>query len=155
MATHHVVVDHAGRLHEGIDDAGPDELEAAPRQLFGHRARYRRLRRHLRGRAETVDLGPAADELPKEPREARPFLYDVEIGPRGEDRALDLHAVAHDARVLHQLLDLLRRVARDLLRLEAVEGAAEILALAQDSDPRQPGLEAVEDELLVERAVVV
>ena len=50
---------------------------------------------------------------------------------------------------------LARVVARDLLRLEAVEGAAEILALAQDRDPRQPGLEAVEHQLLVERAVVV
>src|SRR5262249_40931523 len=71
------------------------------------------------------------------------------------DRALDLHAVAHDARILHQLLDLLRRVARDLLGLEAVEGAAEILALAQDGDPGPSGLEAVEDELLIERAVIV
>src|SRR5262249_20325945 len=46
-------------------------------------------------------------------------------------------------------------VARDRLWLEAVEGAAEVLALAQDGDPRQPGLEAVEHQLLVERAVVV
>src|SRR5262249_26747883 len=42
-----------------------------------------------------------------------------------------------------------------LLGLEAVEGAAEILALAQDGDPGQSGLEAVEDELLIERAVIV
>src|SRR5262249_41478325 len=67
----------------------------------------------------------------------------------------DLHAITHDAGILHQLLDLLRRVARDLLRLEAVEGPAEVLALAQNGDPGQPGLKAVEDELLVERAVVV
>src|SRR5262249_330312 len=46
-------------------------------------------------------------------------------------------------------------VARDLLGLEIVEGAAEILALAQDGDPGEPGLEAVEDQLLVERAVVI
>src|SRR4029450_937601 len=45
--------------------------------------------------------------------------------------------------------------ARDLLGLEVVEGAPEVLALAQDGDPGQPGLKAVEDELLVERAVVV
>ena len=45
-------------------------------------------------------------------------------------------------------------VARDFLRLEIVEGAAEILALAQDRDPRQPGLESVEHEFLVECAIV-
>src|SRR5205823_14493840 len=45
-------------------------------------------------------------------------------------------------------------VARDFLRLEAVEGAAEILPLAQDGDPRKPRLETVEHELLVKRAMV-
>src|SRR5262249_41456497 len=155
MAAHHMVVDHARRLHEGIDDARADELEATPRELLGHRSRDRRFRRHLRGGAEAIDLGPAADEIPKQPREARTLFHCTEIRARGENRALDLHAIADDARILHQLLDLLRRVARDLLGLEAVEGAAEILALAQDSDPGQSGLEAVEDELLIERAVVV
>ena len=51
--------------------------------------------------------------------------------------------------------DLLVVVARDLLRLEIVEGFAEIVALAQDRDPRQAGLETVEDQLFVERAVVI
>src|SRR6266446_4411719 len=119
MAAHEVVVDHARRLHEGIDDARADELEAAPRELLGHRARDRRLRRHLRGGAEAIDLRPAADEVPKEPREAGTLFHGVEIGARGEDSALDL------------------------------------LALAQDGDPGEPGLEAVEDELLEERAIVV
>src|SRR5262245_24214287 len=155
VAADHVVVDHAGGLHEGIDDARPDEFESAPRQLLRHRARNRRFRRHLGCRTETIDLRLAVDEVPDQPREAGALLHRVEIGARGEDRALDLHAVAHDAGILHQLLDLFRRVARDFRRLEAVEGAAEILALAQDGDPGEPGLEAVENELLVERAVVV
>ena len=45
-------------------------------------------------------------------------------------------------------------VARDLLRIETVEGGAEGGALAQDGDPRQAGLEAVERELLEQGAVV-
>ena len=106
-------------------------------------------------RAETIDLRLAVEKSHSSAREARALLHDVEIGARRAHRALDLHAVAHDAGVLHQPLDLLRRVARDLLRLEAVEGAAEVVALAQDGDPGQPGLEAVEHELFVERAVVV
>src|SRR5262249_36076295 len=81
--------------------------------------------------------------------------HHVEIRARGGDRALDLGAVAHDAFVAHQRLDLALAVAGDRGRLEAVEGAAEIVALAQDGDPRQPGLEAVEHELFVQRAVIV
>ena len=44
--------------------------------------------------------------------------------------------------------------ARDLLGLEAVELLAHGLALAQDGDPRQAGLVAVELELLPQRAAV-
>ena len=102
-----------------------------------------------------LTFGCAVDEVPQQLGEARPFLHHVEIGARGGDRALDLGAVAHDAGILHQRGGLALAVARDDGRLEVVEGAAEILALAQDGDPGEPGLEAVEHELLVERAVVV
>src|SRR5262249_2207550 len=81
--------------------------------------------------------------------------HDLQIGLRACDRAFDLGAVAHDAGIVHQRVDLLGVVARDLLRLEIVESATEIVALAQDGDPGEPGLEAVEDQLLVERAVVI
>src|SRR6185503_3905073 len=46
-------------------------------------------------------------------------------------------------------------VAGDDLGAEAVEGTAKVVAFAQNGDPRQPGLEAVEDELFVERPVVI
>src|SRR6516165_5036135 len=52
-------------------------------------------------------------------------------------------------------MDLLWGVACDLCWLEIIEGAAKIVALAQDRDPGQPGLEAVEDQLFIERAVVI
>ena len=69
--------------------------------------------------------------------------------------AADLGAVAHDAGVVHQRRDLVGIVAGDDLGCEAVESGAEIFALAQDRDPRQPGLEAVENQLFVKRPVVV
>ena len=50
--------------------------------------------------------------------------------------------------------DLASRIARDFFRRKAIEGAAEIVALAQNGDPRQSGLEAVENQFLVERAIV-
>src|SRR5207253_2125927 len=87
--------------------------------------------------------------------ETRPLLHHVEPGARREDRCFDLQAVAHDAFVLKQAFDSFRRVARDLRRFEAVESAAKVLALAQDDDPGQAGLEAVEHEHLEQGAVVV
>ena len=50
--------------------------------------------------------------------------------------------------------DLAFLVARDFFRLKIVKRAAKILALAQDRDPRKPGLESVEHEFLVECAIV-
>src|SRR5436190_23721095 len=38
MARHQMIVDHADRLHEGIHDRRPDELETARRQFFRHLA---------------------------------------------------------------------------------------------------------------------
>src|SRR5262249_25614100 len=58
------------------------------------------------------------------------------------------------ALVFHQDLDFPFGVTRDLLGREAVERGAEGLALTQDCDPREAGLKAVENELLVKRAVI-
>src|ERR1700719_2211682 len=155
IAGDQMIVDHADRLHEGIDDGRPAEFEAALRQLLGDRARDCGLRRHLASRFVVIDLGLAVDEVPQQLREARPLVHDIEPGPRRAHGALDLGAIAHDAGILHQPLELGRPVARDFLRNEIVEGAAEVLPLAQDGDPRQPGLETVEHEFFIERAIVV
>src|SRR5262249_35055967 len=80
--------------------------------------------------------------------------HDVQIGARRNNRALDLGAVAHDPGVRHQRRDLLGAIAGNQLWLEAIKSAAEILTLAQNSDPRQPSLKAVENQLLIERLVV-
>ena len=97
---------------------------------------------------------PAADEAPEMAGEA-PLFGQVEIDAGERDRRVDLGAIAHDAGVEHQRL-LLRRVpAGDPFRLEAVEGGAERRALAQNRDPRESGLERVEDEFFEQGAVVV
>jgi hypothetical protein len=155
MAGHQMIVDHAGGLHEGIDDGRSDELEAAPGEFFRDLDRQRRGRWHAGGSLEMVHLRPAVDELPQQFRKSRPSFHDLEIRPCAVDGAFDLGAIAHDAGVVHQSVDLCRIVARYLCRLEIVEGAAEIVALAQDRDPRQSGLETVQDQFFVQRAVVI
>src|SRR5690242_8227144 len=150
-----MVVDHADRLHERVHDGRPAELEAARREFLRHFLRQRRFRRHLRAAAEAVDFRLAVEKSPQQLRETRPLLHHFEIGAGGEDRAFDLEPIAHDAFVGHERSDLALVVTRDDFRPEAVERAAEVFALAQDGDPRQAGLEAVEHELLIKRAVAI
>src|SRR5258708_910609 len=102
-----------------------------------------------------VDLRPAVDETPEQFRKARAFFRDLEVGLCAGDRTLDLGAIANDAGIVHQRMNFFRVVARDLLRLKVVESFAKIFALAQDRDPGQPGLKAVEDEFFVQGAVVI
>ena len=149
-----MIVDHARRLHEGVDDGRAAELEACVLQ---------RLRHFLRGLGFRLDivevLQPvlnrlSIDEFPEEIREAF-LLLDIKIGARGKDRALDLLAIADDAFVGHQLLEFRRRIARDLRRLEAIEGLTKIVALAQDGDPRQARLKSIEQQLLEQGARII
>src|SRR6266851_2068372 len=102
-----------------------------------------------------IDLRPAIDEIPQEFREAGAVFHDLQIGFGACDRAFDLGAIADDADVVHQRVNLFRVVARDLFGAEIVEGAAKIVALAQNRDPRQPGLETVEDELFIKRPIII
>ncbi len=148
MAGHEMVVDHAGGLHESIDNGRADELEAARRQFLRDRDRDRRRGGHALGGLERVHLRLAANIAPQQLGEAGAFLHDLEIALRAGDGTLDLGAVAHDAGIVHQRLDLPGVVARNFRRLEIVERFAEIVALAQDGDPGKAGLETVEDQLL-------
>ena len=58
----------------------------------------------------------------------------------------------NDARTLvPQPLQLRRLVARHLVRIEPIKSFTESLALAQDGDPRQARLEAIELQFLKQR----
>ena len=70
------------------------------------------------------------------------------------DRGLDLAAVADDPSVLEQALDFPLLEPCDGVGVELGEGGTEGLALAQDRQPREAGLEALEAESLVVAALV-
>jgi hypothetical protein len=60
--------------------------------------------------------------------------------------------MADDAGICEQACDLLRSLTGDDAGIEIVERGTEVLALAQDGDPSEPGLEAFQHELLEQRA---
>src|ERR1035438_788573 len=92
--------------------------------------------------------------MPEVGVEAAEFLLDGEEGLRVPDGGGNLEPVAHDAGVGEQLADFASVVARDLPGVEAVEGAAVVVALLEDGGPAQPGLCAFQNEELEEDPVV-
>src|SRR5262245_58188501 len=62
--------------------------------------------------------------------------------------------MADDAGIAEQALDILIAEIRDPVKLEIFEGLTEVLALAQDGEPRKPRLETLEAYLLEQTPVV-
>src|SRR5438128_3770416 len=91
---------------------------------------------------------------PHELRQRRPGLPQRQRRARVRNRRLDLAAVPDDPRVAEQLLDLTRPEPSDRPGVEVREGDPEGRPLAQDREPGEPGLEALEAEPLVEPALV-
>ncbi len=91
--------------------------------------------------------GLAADEAPEEVGEVLAPLAHVQIDAGAADRCVDLGGGADDGGVGEQARTVVLAEPRHDLRVEPGEGAPERLALAQDGDPRQAGLEAVEHQL--------
>src|SRR5712691_4280645 len=154
VAGDEVVVDHADRLHEGVDDRRPAEFEALRFQILRNSLRQRRLSRNLPPALETINERLAVREVPQIRGKARALFHDLKPGAGRQNGAVDFQLVAHNSLVLHQAGDFLLVVAGDDRRPKLREGAAKVLALAQDGDPGKPGLKAVEHEFLVKRAVV-
>src|ERR1700722_16793273 len=66
IAGDQMIVDHADRLHEGVDDGRPAEFETALQKLLGDRARGCGLCRHLACGFVVVDLRLAVLEIPQQ-----------------------------------------------------------------------------------------
>jgi len=79
---------------------GRRNLSRAQLPLLGHRTRHGRLRRYLRRERKQINWA-ATDEVPQQPREAGPFLHDIEIGAAGEERTPSISCGANEAGVLH------------------------------------------------------
>ena len=92
-------------------------------------------------------------ERPQQRVEVR--VRQLQEGTRVAHRRLDLGPVPHDRRVLEQALHVPFRVSRDRLRIEAGERVPEGLALAENRDPRQSGLERFEAQPFVQFVAAV
>src|SRR6478735_5908686 len=147
-----VVVDHSGGLHERVHRGRADEAEAALAERLGRGIRLRRRGGHL-GEALRAPAPGGRRERPEELVE----LSRAHLGheARVRDRREDLRPLADDAGVGREALDVVVAEPGDDLGLEAGEHLAEPRTVAHVRDPRQPRLEALQAQLLVERPVAV
>ncbi len=129
------------------------EAEAFGLQRLRHLARHGRLGRHIGHRLPGVPARAEVDEAPEEAVEALARLDRLPGAGVGHG-GLDLAAMAHDAGVGEGARHLRLAPAGEARGVEAVERGAEVLALPQDRQPAQPGLEAVEHELGEQRPAV-
>ena len=112
------------------------------------------LRKREAFRAAFAGFEPEAVALPDQLVQRRAGVVQGDRRARVGDRRLDLRAVADDAGVGEQAGDVIVAEAGDGLGLEVRERGPERLALAQDRDPGEPGLERLERHALEQPAVV-
>src|SRR5690606_36672046 len=151
-----VVVHKTHCLHEGVDGRRPDETPAAPLQFPGKPCRYVCAR--IGPQMIQVDDGrPFLGvwlEAPEEGGQRACLVSQFPCPPRIVDGRDDLAAMADNPGIGKQPFYIVIGELRDPVEIEAFEGFAEVLALAQDGQPGQAGLESLQADLLEKPPVV-
>lgn len=102
-----VIVDHARRLHEGVERRRSDKAKAVGLEGFAHSLRYVGLGLDVFGGGERVDDRPPVNKTPYILSKWHAFA-NFEIDLRIGDRCFDLGAVTDDAFVLEEAIDVSR-----------------------------------------------
>src|SRR5690349_15547454 len=98
-----VVIDHAHRLGEGVNNHRAAKIEAPMFQFLGKAPAHLGFGRHLAAPLEAIDPGLAVDMLPDQiAKTARLFFLDLQPELCAFDGGLDLGAAADDAVILEQ-----------------------------------------------------
>jgi len=150
-----VIIHHADRLHQRVADGRADKGEAKPLEIAAQQVRRVRPRGHLLQPAPRVLPRRAVYVAPQKGIERTVRLLDIEHAARVADRGVDLEPVAHNAGVGQQTRRVGLAVPGDTRDVEAVERRAVVLAFAQDRQPTQSGLCALEDQELEQPPVVM
>lgn len=135
-----MIHDHARSLHQRIADGRPDKGEAGLFQAAAHRLGLRSDRRDLAAVLEMIDFRHSANERPEELHRVFQRQPGLGVAPGGSE----FQAVADDSGIEHQFVDLRIAHLRHALHIEAEQHLAITLALLQDGDPGQAGLEPFE-----------
>ena len=151
-----MVVDQAHRLHERVERRGTDERPAPGLEVAAEGHRLGRGRKAPEGAQRQSPrtgsgFGSEAREIGGERAE---LTLQLDRATRVVDGGFDLAPMPDDAGILEQPIDVARPEPGHGVEVEAAKRAAEVLALAEDDEPAQPGLESLEADLLEEPAPV-
>ena len=143
-----VIHHHASGLHVGVADGRADKGKAGLLQRATHGLGLGGHRRHLAAFTEVIDFWHATDKGPEQRHgiiQAQPGLGILPCGP-------ELQAVADNPGILHQgLFDVLIRQRGQALHVEAKQHLTVAFALFQHGDPRQAGLETLQQQQFEQR----
>src|SRR5262249_16991772 len=139
-------------LHGRVDGSRTDEPEARGAQTLRKRHGLVRRRAPVGRRHRRRGLG--RDVAPEELVQGLAGLSEGDRCTGVRDRGLDLPAVADDAGVAEQPYDVALAEGGDAIGIEPGEGLPERRSLPEDRQPREPRLESLETESLVDAPLV-
>lgn len=154
-ATLRMVDDHAGGLHMGVDNRRPDELEAAPLEIFTQGVRLAAGGRIIFQGFKAIDDRLAANEAPDVRVTTAELFLNLQELARIVHRGVDFQAIANDAGIIQQRFDLFLAVTRDSCRIETGKRFAVSFPLAQHGVPAQSRLGGFQSEKLKDHAIVM
>ena len=130
-----MIIDHAGGLHEGVDNGGAHKIKARFLQGLGHGFRFRGGDGDLGQCLPPILDRPAVDELPEKLRERDALIPQSEEPPGIADDGMNFQAIPDNARVCQQAGDIVLIKADNLLRVKAGVGLPVAFLLAKDGNP--------------------
>ena len=142
-------------LQEGIHDGRADKAEPPALEVLAEGLGQGGLRRDGRAGRARIRLGLPPGKAPEVGVKALEPPLHLQEGQGVADRGFQLEPVAHDPRVEHERRHGFGGIAGHLRRIEPDEGLPVGLPLAQDGDPAQPGLGALQGQQLEQPEVIV
>ena len=153
--THHMVIDHANGLHEGVTNRRPHELEPPLPQIPAHGFGLRSAGGYIGHPGPRVLHGLSPDKPPDVTVKAAELFLHLQEGLGVRDSCGDFAPVSDDLRIDQQLRHVSFGVSGDFPDIEIVESFSVACPLFKNGGPAQPGLRPLQNEQLEEAPVVV
>ena len=143
-----MVIDHAGRLHEGVTGRGSNETKPQLFQGFAHSCRRLGPGGQVSQCRPRILDGTSVYELPEKAGKTPMRLLNFEDATGVIERRLDLPTVPDDAGVLQK--PIYGRLPHPCygLGIEVLKGPTVPFPLVEDRAPRQAGLGALQGQTL-------
>ncbi len=150
-----MLIDHPDSLHERMADRRPDEPEPSALEVLANGIAVRRRCRDPFEVQRPAAQHLAVRELPDVIAEGAGAVAQLEVAARVGDEGVHLEPISHDAGIAQQALALYGIVAGHRFSIEVVERGTIARALAQDGEPAQARLRALQTQHFEQMTVIM